>query len=180
MTIGKERKEGKDDEETIARGWSKLTVTTSVRSLGKNFLSTGAEQSSCKPVRKDLEDLKEFSIGSQTSRRFHPRFRVTRTPLPHPSISFPSGNRVVSYSPEYAIPIRVEWNANHAKMARREDAANRWCNFSATRKLIRYGWIILTICYVSLYIWKWRSYFDLSKKLQVYYRDRLSISILID
>lgn len=44
----KGKKEGRDDGQTIVRGWSgwsKLTVTTSIRSLGKNFLSTGADQS---------------------------------------------------------------------------------------------------------------------------------------
>lgn len=46
--VMKGKKEGRNDGQTIVRGWSgwsKLTVTTSIRSLGKNFLSTGADQS---------------------------------------------------------------------------------------------------------------------------------------
>ena len=94
--------------------WSKLTVTTLARSLGKNFLSIGADQS--RSIRI-LGDLEEFSMESQCSKRFRPRFRVTRTPLPSLYfVSLQQSFQTVSFVfLEYTIPI-PEWNANDPKI----------------------------------------------------------------
>lgn len=88
-------------------GRAKLTVTTSAWSLGKNFLSTGADQSD----PQGSTDLREFSIESQSSKRFRPRFPrnedapTLRLAWPKPLLPLPLCLRIFFHFPRSEIPI---------------------------------------------------------------------------
>lgn len=129
------------EKETIGRRLYEGMVGL-VQINGYHFGSVIREKLSfhwCRPIsiHKDLRDLEEFSIESQSSKRFRPRFRVTRTPLS--SLYFVSLQRslqTVSFVfPEYAIPI-PEWNANDSKIYI-EDMRN--CNVISTSKTLNFN-----------------------------------------
>lgn len=128
---GKGRRKGKGrwGETTLCTrgllsGWSKLTVTTSARSLGKNFLlSTGLGQSR-RRLRRRRRRRARVSRGAErifnriailSRNAFALVLRVTRTPR-RPFSRPLSGRSVVRFPPEYAIPIPADRNVNDPKM----------------------------------------------------------------